>query len=45
MLQELGADDPFDTEEHDPITRQIVTYGEASVMFRMYVDDWIFCSG
>lgn len=36
VLQELGADDPSDTEEHDPVTRQIITYGEASVAFKMY---------
>lgn len=37
VLQELGADDPFDMEEHDPIARQIITLGEASIAFRMYV--------
>nr|XP_031863799.1 uncharacterized protein CI109_000441 [Kwoniella shandongensis]KAA5530871.1 hypothetical protein CI109_000441 [Kwoniella shandongensis] len=36
VLQELGADDAFDVECHDPITRQILTQGEASVAFRLF---------
>ena len=37
VLQELGADDPFEIEEHDPIARQVITYGEATIAFKMYV--------
>ncbi|WWD19405.1 hypothetical protein CI109_103865 [Kwoniella shandongensis] len=40
VLQELGADDAFDVECHDPITRQILTQGEASVAFRLR-DTWL----
>jgi len=37
VLQELGANEGFDLEVHDPIARQIVTTGEVSMAFRMYV--------
>jgi hypothetical protein len=37
VLQELGAEDVSDIENHDPVIRQILTYGEASVAFRLYV--------
>lgn len=31
ILQELGANDGFDLEVHDPIVRQIITLGEANI--------------
>ena len=34
VLQELGANDGFDVEVHDPIARQIITAGEASMAHR-----------
>jgi hypothetical protein len=37
VLQELGANEGFDLEVHDPIARQIVTTGEVSMAFRMCV--------
>jgi hypothetical protein len=37
VLQELGANDGFDVEVHDPIARQIITLGEASIAHKTYV--------
>jgi hypothetical protein len=31
VLQDLGANDGFDMENHDPISRQVITLGEASM--------------
>lgn len=35
MLQSLGADELSEQEDHDPITKQILTRGEAAMAFRM----------
>jgi hypothetical protein len=35
VLRDLGADDGFDVEIHDSITRQVITSGEASIAFKM----------
>jgi hypothetical protein len=35
VLHDLGATDGFDLEIHDPIAKQIITYGEASIAYRM----------
>lgn len=37
VLQDLGADDASDVENHDPIIRQVFTRGEASVAFKLCV--------
>lgn len=35
VLQELGANDGYDAEVHDPIARQIITAGEASIAHKL----------
>lgn len=37
VLHDLGADDGLDTEDNDPIKRQILTLGEARRTFKTYV--------
>ncbi|ORY23121.1 hypothetical protein BCR39DRAFT_549915 [Naematelia encephala] len=36
VLQDLGTDDAIDMENHDPISRQFLTFGEASVAFNLF---------
>ena len=38
VLQDLGANDALEPENHDPILRQVITAGEAAIAVRLCVE-------